>query len=433
MNPATAAVNSFLQGHLSPPLSRARDFDMDHDVILRRIHELELEVQKLKTQLASGGRRRVHVVVKKSVGFVLTYWTLLSFVVAIGVALYIKKAFNVDYFESYRSIAASRQIADFHNKLGQDLLQRQEWAAAEEAFTRALTANPSHAGAGYGLLKSRVFKPVSGEKVMSPRTEDTMIAFLREQRPDDPDLDMLQALRYWEQDQKAEARQAALAALKRKPDFSWAQMLLGHIEMVEGNLDAAKSWDEKAITSDPGNANALGNLGFIYLLTGDFDGAIEKLQRASLADNNLLQFLVLSDAWRMKGQYARAIGYSRQTARMSQDETVRTSRISGGEWFYNHLPESKDDHTTWREGIYASSINRKEALCQFAFALDLALTGDTAAADKAWARCRELDGGLEMDTYCLNKIIATITWSPVAPSEAAKQWLTGRVAELKAK
>lgn len=405
---------------------------MDTDVILRRVHELELEVQKLKTQLATDGKRRVQVVVKKSVGFVLTYWTLLSFVVAIGVALYIKKAFNVDYFENYRTLAASREIADFHNRLGNDLLQRQEWTAAEEAFTRALAANANHADAGYGLLKSRIFKPVGSEKFTSPRTQDTMIAFLRGQRPEDPDLDMLQAIRHWEQGQKKEASQAALAALAKKPDFSWAQMLLGHIEMSEGNIEAAKAWDEKAVAADPGNANALGNLGFICLLTGDFEGAIQKLERASMAEPNLLQTLVLSDAWRMKGDYSTALVFSRAAARMAAQEDVRTSRLSEGEWFYNHLPETKEDRETWKNGLYAATMDFKEALCQVAHALDLALTGDTAAADKSWSRAMELEPGESMRDYCLNKITATLAWSPIPPSDAAKQWLAAKMAGLKA-
>jgi tetratricopeptide (TPR) repeat protein len=405
---------------------------MESDVILRRLHELELEVQKLKAQLSARGGRRVQVVMKKSVGFVLTYWTLLSFLVAIGVAIYIKKAFNVDYFENYRSIAASRQIADFHNRVGQDLLQREEWAAAEEAFTRALAANANDPDAAYGLLKSRIFKPAAGEKFTSPRTQDTMIAFLREQRPDDPVLDMLQALRHWQQRQIEAARQAALSALRKKPNFSWAQTVLGHIEMVEGNSEAAQSWNEKAVASDPGNATALGNLGFMYLLTGDFDKAIEKLDQAVVLEESLLVPLALSDAWRLKGEYATALNYSRIAARMAADEEVRTSRMGGGEWYYNHLPESKSDRETSKTGIRASSMNRKEALCEFAFALDLALTGDTGAAEKSWKRWRELEPGRALNDYCLNKITAAFAWSPVPPSDTAKEWLTAKATELKA-
>ena len=197
---------------------------MEIENILRRVHELELEIQKLKTSLSKNQSRPVQVVVKKSVGFVLTYWTLLSFLVAIGVALYIKFSFDVDYFESYRTMAASRKISAFHNKLGNEMLQRLEWGAAEDAFTRALAANPNNPDASYGLLKSRYGKPPSGEKLTSPRTQDTMLAFLRSERPDDPDLDLFQAWRFWNQGLGAEARKSAEAALAKKPNLSAAQL-----------------------------------------------------------------------------------------------------------------------------------------------------------------------------------------------------------------
>lgn len=396
---------------------------MEPENLLRRVHELELEVQKLKAQVAKSGGRRVQVVVKKSVGFVLTYWTLLSFVVALGVALYIKYAFNVDYFENYRSMAASRETSAFHNKLGNDLLHRQEWSAAEEAFTRALAANANNADASYGLLKSRIFKPAAGEKLSSPRSQDTMIAFLREQRPGDADLDMLQAFRYWEQDQKAEARKFALAALEKQPDFSNVLAMLGHMSLAEGDIEAAKSWTLKASAADPGNANALSNLGFMEVLTGDFDGALDKLKRASLAEASLVTTLGISDAHRMKGEFSEALTASSAAARMAVNEVVRESRIMGNEWFYNHLPESKDDKESWKNGIYATNFDRKESLCQFAFALDLALTGDLAAAGKPWARAMELTPGDDLRDYFVNKIKATLAWSPVKVPDETKQWL----------
>ena len=402
---------------------------METESVLRRIHELELEVQKLKTQLAQGGKKRVQVVVKKSVGFVLTYWTLLSFLVAVGVAVYIKKAFNVDYFENYRTLAASREVAEFHNKLGNELLQRQEWAAADEAFGRALTANASHPDAAYGQLKSRVFKPVTGEKYTSPRTQDTMIAFLRERRPGDPDLDMLQALRYWTQSQKEKARGAAMAALQKKPDFAWALMLLGHIEMSEGNVPAAITWNEKAVATDPGNTNARSNLGFMYLITGDLDRAAKESEQAYAEDASILSPLVLSDIWRLKGDYSRSLSYSRVALSMVQDEDVRKSRLGETEWFYNYLPLKKDDRESPKEGIYARSFPTKEALCHFALAIDLALNGQEEDAEKSWSKLDVLypDNGLR--DYYINKLKATAAWAPEPLSESAQSWLKSKIAE----
>jgi tetratricopeptide (TPR) repeat protein len=403
---------------------------MDNDTLLRRVHELEIEVQKLKASVARSPQRQVQVVVKKSVGFVLTYWTLLSFLVAILIAIYIKYAFNVDYFENYRTLAGSRATSEFHTKLGNDLLRRQEWSAAEDAFTRALAANANNGDAGYGLLKSRIFKPPPGEKFTSPRTQDTMLTFLREQRPDDPDLDLLQAVRHWEQDQKEETKISLEAALAKKPDFSAALAIMGHVSMVEGDIPAAKAWTEKAVASDPQNANALSNLGFMALISGDFDDAIAKLERANFAEPNLLTPLVLSDACRLKGDFTGALGYSRSTARAVENADLRNSRYAGGEWFYNYLPLQKGDTASCKNGIYVTSLERKEGLCHFAHALDLALTGDPAAAEKPFTRALELMPADAEHQFFANKLRATIGWAPQSVPENTVLWLGEKLAAL---
>ncbi len=403
---------------------------MDNETLLRRVHELELEVQKLKASVAKAPQRQVQVVVKKSVGFVLTYWTLLSFLVAILIAIYIKYAFNVDYFENYRTLAGSRATSEFHTKLGHDLLRRQDWAAAEEAFTRALAANANNGDAGYGLLKSRIFKPPPGEKFSSPRTQDTMIAFLREQRPDDPDLDLLQAFRHWEQNQAEETRKFLEAALAKKPDFSAAQTVMGHISLAQGDIAGAKAWTEKAVASDARNANALSNLGYLCLLTGDCDGAVEKLTRANFAEPNLVTPLCLADAHRLKGDYAEALRLSRLVVRSLENQDLRNSRFAGGEWFYNYLPLKKGDTESSKTGIYAASLDRKEALCQFSLALDLALSGDTGAAEKPLARALELMPEPSDHLFLANKIRAVIGWAPQSPPDTTLLWLGEKLAAL---
>lgn len=403
---------------------------MENESLLRRLHELELEVQKLKAMLANSPRRQVQVVVKKSVGFVLTYWTLLSFLVAILVAIYIKYAFNVDYFESYRTLAGSRETSMFHTKLGHDLLRRQEWSAAEEAFTKALAANANNGDASYGLLKSCIFKPPPGEKFSSPRTQDTMLAFLREQRPDDPDLDLLQAVRHWEQSQKAETTKYLEAALARKPDFSAAQAMMGHIALADGDIVTARSWTEKAVASDSKNANALSNLGYLCLLAGEVEEAIEKLTRAGSAEPYLVTRLCLADANRLKGDYREALRYSRSSVRAMENQDLRDSRFIGGEGFYNYLPLKKGDTETIKLGIYATSLDRKEALCHFSHALDLALTGDLEAAEKPFVRALELMPDLSERPFLANKIRAVIGWAPTSTPDTTLLWFGEKLAGL---
>lgn len=403
---------------------------MEIEKLLRRVHEMEVEVQKLKAALTSERRRPVQVVVKKSVGFVITYWTLLSFVVAVGIAVYIKYAFDVDYFENYRTVADSRRLSAFHTTLGNDLLMRQQWAAADDAFTRALAANANNQEASYGLLKSRVFKPAPGEKLSSPETQQTMLNFLRRERPDDPDLDLLQAWVHWSMSQADEARKYTEAAIAKRPRFSAALQMMSHMSMADGELPAAIDWCRKALEADPDSANAQSNMGFMLLLTGDYPGAIAILERANRASPNLLTPLVLSDACRLSGEFQKALHYSRNATRMAADENLRDTVVAGGEWLYNHLPLSKDDQTSWTEGVYVYSMKHKEALCQFAFALDLALTGDAAAAEKAWAKAMEAAPESECREYFVNKITATLALSPQSEFTGSRIWLMAKLRSL---
>ena len=402
---------------------------MEMEKLLKRVHELEVEIQKLKSQLAPGNRQTVQVV-KKSIGFVLTYWTLLSFLVAILVALYIKYSFDVDYFENYRTLAGSRKISNFHTKLGDRLLLRQEWAAAEDAYTKALGANPNNAEASYGLVKSRIWKAPPGEKFPSPETQDTMLQFLRAEKPEDPDLDLLQAWRYWEQSDPAGARSSAEAALKKNPKFATAQLLLGHISMSEGDLDTAADWCRKALESQPDFANALSNLGFIVMLQHDFPGAAGLLEQANRLSPSALTGVVLSDVYRLSGNYAGALAYSRTAATMLNDEKFADTRMVGGEWLYNYLPESKEDKQSWKSGIYASGLPRKQAIALLANALDNAFNDDFPEADRNWAKALKQEPAPELRLYMANKIRATINLGPKITNENLAAWLTARLTEL---
>lgn len=404
---------------------------MEMEKLLKRVHELEIEIQKLKAQLAPGGRQTVQVV-KKSVGFVLTYWTLLSFVVAIVVAMYIKYSFNVDYFESYRALSSSRKISEFHSNLGDRLMLRQEWAAAEDAYTKALAANANNAAASYGLVKSRIWKPPPGEKILSPETQDTMLQFLRAEHPDDPELDFLQAIRYWTQSEGILARESLEKALQKNPRFSAAQMLLGHIDMSEGNMESAAVWCRKALESEPGNANAMGNLGFILMLLHEYAEAAELLEKSFRVSPSALVALVLSDVYRLSGDYATALGRSRMAVAMLDDEKVNDTRIAGGEWLYNYLPESKTDKETWKTGIYATTLPRKRAVALVANALDRALTGDLEGADKAVEQALKLEPAPEYREYLANKLRATVALGPVVEDGKVVAWITARLVGLAA-
>jgi tetratricopeptide (TPR) repeat protein len=380
---------------------------MDNEKLLKRIQELEVEVQRLKMQVAPGASQTARVV-KKSVTFVLSYWTLLSFLVAIGVAIFIKVKFDVDYFENYRAVSESRKISGFHQKLGEQLLVRQEWEAAEDAFTKAIDADKNNTDASYGLVKSRIFKPQPGEKFASAETQDTMIAFLREHRPDDPDLDLLQAWRHWSQSDAAATKAAALSALKRNPRYAAAQMLLSHVALVEGDVQAAADWCRKGLETIPEDPGALSNMGWFLLLLGNPGEAIPMLQRSSARSGAAVTSLILADCHRLTGSFEAARNSSRHAMKVLTNADYNTGRLAGGEWYYNYLAENANDTESRKSGIFATSLSRKQALAWFSLGLDSALTGDAEEAQKAFSSMREAEPGTALDAYYLNKIKACL-------------------------
>ncbi len=111
--------------------------------------------------------------------------------------------------------------------------------------------------------------------------------------------------------------------MARKPDFAAAQMRLSHMSMAEGEVDAGITWCEKALASQPDDAGALSNYGFMLMLKGDFKGAIVKLDRSYTASPGLLTPLVLSDVYRLTGDYATALTYSRNAMQMVVNPNLR--------------------------------------------------------------------------------------------------------------
>ena len=74
--------------------------------------------------------------------FLIANWVLFSFVAALCTAAYVKFAFGVDYFRDYRNIQAKNNLTAFYTHMGDVLMGRAEWLAAEEAYRNALQIDP---------------------------------------------------------------------------------------------------------------------------------------------------------------------------------------------------------------------------------------------------------------------------------------------------
>jgi adenylate cyclase len=81
----------------------------------------------------------------------------------------------------------------------------------------------------------------------------------------------------------ARADQLASKALTLDPDWTWTHEVKGSVIRAQGRPEEAVPEQERALALDPSNVNAVAELGFDYANLGEFDKALEYLDKAILA------------------------------------------------------------------------------------------------------------------------------------------------------
>jgi len=214
---------------------------MENEQLLTRLHELENNLQKLKDELEPPSKRKgMSRTVRKASNFLLSQWPLISLLGAIAIVLYIQFAFSVDYFEPYRSISTSKQLAEDYRLLGDSLLAKQQFVAAETAYRTALEFDKTDTAATYGIQKAQVFQPLPGEKYYVPevaytRLENLRLENLRHKIPNDYLIDYLYGVYYSDLSDQQDAMNWFNEAIKKNSDFTYGYITLG--EVSQGNSD----------------------------------------------------------------------------------------------------------------------------------------------------------------------------------------------------
>lgn len=104
--------------------------------------------------------------------------------------------------------------------------------------------------------------------------------------PNDPDALIHEGDAYYALNRCPAAEAAYQLALEHAPNASPAETGLGRC-LIKTDPAAAEQAFEKAVQDDPGNANALNDLGIARDLQGKFAGAVDPYRRALLADPSL--------------------------------------------------------------------------------------------------------------------------------------------------
>jgi|GEM_PF-1412443 len=391
----------------------------------RRIIALEKELALLKTDL--GLVRPTHPLVgalKTATDFAIANWVLLSFVAAIGTALYVKFHFGIDYFESYRDLATKKMLSEFYRRLGDRLMVNSEWEAAEEAYRGALEINPTNIQATYGVAKVRIFQPLKGQKYYSPEVADAKLDYLIEHTPEDAQLYFLKSINRLDQGDRDTARELLQKCLSVDPRFVGAHLQMGYLLMGTGEITQAIASFKRTLELDPSYSLANNNLGFCCLITLQLDEAIRCLRLAYKVCPNLLTALNLGNAYRFAGDFASALSWHRSMIAVIGQPDIEKERYVGGAWLYNFMPLRKGDTDTIRRNVEVFTFAQKKCIAFFALAFDLALTGDFANANKKFDQARALDTAGEYGSFLINKIESMLNLLALAPDAAA--WFEGK-------
>ena len=81
----------------------------------------------------------------------------------------------------------------------------------------------------------------------------------------------------------ARADELASKALALDPDWTWTHAVKGAVLRAEGRPEEGVAEQERALALDPSNVTAAADLGFDYANLGEFDQALEYLDKAILA------------------------------------------------------------------------------------------------------------------------------------------------------
>lgn len=395
---------------------------MSEGDLRERVDAIEGELGRIRASL--DGKRAVAGAPSplRRVGtFLVSYWVLISFCIAIFTAVYVKIRYEVDFFETYANMQTRKDLAEVHRHLGDVLMGAMEWEAAAEAYRRALEFDPHNTPAAYGVVKSRVFEPLPGHRYAPHTVIDTRLDYLAELLPQDYQITFMRGVHAWMRQEPGEADALVRSAVKLNPRFAGGHVVLGVIAQEENDIPGAMAQFEAAIAISPDNPDAQNNLGFTRMLSGEFSGAIGNLRRADRLSPRLLTQINLGDAYRLSGDVARALIVHRAAAASAAAPGMANERFMGGIWTYNYMPLGAGDTETIRRYVKVQTPEQKRTIASFALSLDHGLLGNFDAADRHLEAALALDGTRAYSGFMANKIESAVVW--LSPDATVSRWL----------
>lgn len=377
---------------------------MNQESLLKRIQELEREMVRIRSEIVPQKNRWRRVLAKSGL-FLISYWALMSFMAALCTATYVKYAFNIDYFESYRNASEVKRISEFHREMGDELFLQSSWHQAVDSYQAAIAANPANTRAALGIVKAQVMEPEKGRKYSDPNVVRTKLDRLRRLYPDDPQVIYLQVLQSYGTDTPEQTLALCEKLLARHPRFSGGYLLKAFIQQSNADIAAAATTLCQLLTFEPNNGSAHSNLGYCYLFTGQQELARKHLRLGRQYNPDMVNCLSLAEACRMGGETEEAANLLDGVERMLVTPGIEEEYFSGGEWLWNYLPEKEGDVESQRNTIRCYTMDQKRAILRISQGMLKAGGGDYEAALEKFRECLKLEPLYR--SFLANKLRAT--------------------------
>jgi tetratricopeptide (TPR) repeat protein len=395
---------------------------MDEPDLLKRVSDLEQEVKALKTSSKADAKQAgLAVRCQTFARLLIANWVLLSFVSALLIAGYVKYRYGIDYFESYRNASTNKELSKFYEQMGDRLMGRTEWSAAEQAYRSALQINPNNAAATFGLVKAQVFEPVPGEKYWAPEVVDTRLDYLFSRFPDDYQIYFLKALRYDEMGKSEEARSWLQKCIDKNPKFAGCYFQLGSMDFRQSRVAEAGTNFAKVVELDPNLAVAKGALASVYLHLSNYSGAVQQLEESYRISPTAVTAFTLGQAYWYVRRFHDALWVHQGAASYIDKPHDVTDRYIGGPWTSVFLPLRAGDLETIKVSVPVYTVEQKKALMHFELAIDHALLGQIEDANREFAVALTFQPPPEHRHLIQNRMQSLANM--VQMSDASKSWL----------
>lgn len=394
---------------------------MDENAVLQRLDRLEENLNSLQSK--SGSAKPSTSKSQGFLEFLLRNWVLLSFLAALLTAIYVKFEFGVDYFRDYRSIKTKHDLSRFYLRMGDVLMGRGEWDAAEDAYRNAQQTDPDNTAATMGVVKAQVFKPPAGGKYYVPEVVDAKLNYLLSLYPADDQILFLKGVRVQDQGEENEAIRWYQKAIANNPQSLGSYVNLGFI--YDGHdhfdLDLAIKNLELALEQDRDYATTHENLGYSYLLTLKYDKALEHFHQSYRISPTWMTAQSLGEAYRYSGQFRTALAWHQAAMKGIEESKSDTDPfLRGSESMWNFMPLSRQDHETIKQTVNVYDTEEKKAFTHYALSLDFAILNEFDRVERELQEALKLDKDRTFSDYVANAINAIENLCSL--NNSARQW-----------